>query len=302
MIDEGQTSVKFICFDGIGGANAASVGILGIASLCYTGDAMRVLILSDIHANLVALETVLAHAKGQYDTIWCLGDVVGYGPRPNECVALMRDLAELCVIGNHDWAALGRPGVDVDDFNPQARQAVMWTRAELSAENRTYLEQLPDEPLLASVTPEVLVTHASPREPVWEYILTPTTALENFGFFGESICLVGHTHKPAIYVWRLEPGGEAVGHNGDLATVDYLQPPTDAAVELAVDAHCRLILNPGSVGQPRDNDPRAAYVLFDLARLSWQQVRVPYAIELTQNQMREAALPKRLIDRLSFGW
>lgn len=262
---------------------------------------MRVLIVSDIHANLVALETVLAHAKGKYDVIWCLGDVVGYGPRPNECIALMRDKAAICVMGNHDWAVLGRPGVDVDDFNPHARQAVMWTRAQLTDENRAYLEQLPDRPLLASSDPAVLVTHASPREPVWEYILTPTVALENFAFFEESICLVGHTHKPAIYAWRLLADDEPASGR-EQVTVDYLQPSTNGPIDLALGPNQRVILNPGSVGQPRDNDPRAAYVLFDLATSSWEQVRVPYAIELTQNQMRAAALPKRLIDRLSFGW
>lgn len=263
---------------------------------------MRILILSDIHANLVALETVLAHARGQYDAIWCLGDVVGYGPRPNECVELIREQAAICVMGNHDWAVLGRPGIDVDDFNPQARQAVMWTRAQLTAENRAYLDQLPDTPVVAATAPAVLVTHASPREPVWEYILTPSVALENFGAFEQPICLVGHTHKPAIFAWRLESGSEMGGMGDDLATVDYYQPPTDSPLELNVGPQRRLILNPGSVGQPRDNDPRAAYALYDLARNQWSQIRVPYAIELTQNQMRAAALPRRLIDRLSFGW
>lgn len=260
---------------------------------------MRVLILSDIHANLIALETVLSDAAGAYDTIWCLGDVVGYGPRPNECIDLIRSKAEVCVMGNHDWAVLGRPGVNVDDFNPQARQAVMWTRAQLTPENVAFLDQLSDVPIHPAEEPDILITHASPREPVWEYILTPTTALENFASFSESICLVGHTHKPAIFRWRLPQSQE---QDGIPATVHYLQPTVGTGVQLATSPLQRLIVNPGSVGQPRDNDARAAYALFDTEDRVWRQERVAYPIELTQNQMREAGLPKRLSDRLSFGW
>jgi predicted phosphodiesterase len=260
---------------------------------------MRVLILSDIHANLIALETVLSDAAGEYDTIWCLGDIVGYGPRPNECIDLVRSKAEVCVMGNHDWAVLGRPGINVDDFNPQARQVVMWTRAELTSQNLAYLDGLADMPIHPNGDPEILITHASPREPVWEYVLTPTIALENFACFREGICLVGHTHKPAIFRWRLPEGTKQDDY---AATVHYLQPSVGTGVQLATSATQRLIVNPGSVGQPRDNDARAAYAIFDTEDRIWRQERVPYPIELTQNQMREAGLPKRLSDRLSFGW
>jgi len=262
---------------------------------------MRALILSDIHANLVALETVLNAAAGRYDTIWCLGDVVGYGPCPNECVDLVRSLAELCVMGNHDWAVLDRPGINVDDFNPQARQAVLWTRGKLTPQNREYLDSLPHTPLHPPQTDQILLTHASPREPVWEYILTPYVALENFAAFDESVCLVGHTHKPAIFRWRLlsNDNGSATGYQP--ATVDYLLPQVGQPVQLATSATLRLIVNPGSVGQPRDNDARAAYAILDLEEMVWSYERVAYPVELTQGQMREAGLPKRLIDRLSFG-
>lgn len=260
---------------------------------------MRVLILSDIHANLIALETVLSAAAGEYDTIWCLGDIVGYGPRPNECIDLMRNKADVCVMGNHDWAVVGRPGINVDDFNPQARQAVLWTRDQLTADNLAFLDKLTDVPVHPTGEPEILVTHASPREPVWEYILTPTIALENFACFDERICLFGHTHKPAIFRWRL-PEQEDQGETP--ATVHYLQPSVGANVHLATSASQRLLVNPGSVGQPRDNDARAAYALFDTERRVWRQERIAYPIELTQNQMRDAGLPKRLSDRLSFGW
>jgi predicted phosphodiesterase len=260
---------------------------------------MRVLVISDIHGNLVALETVLAAAEGQFDTIWCLGDVVGYGPRPNECVELIREQADLCVVGNHDWAVLGRPGINVDDFNPQARQAVLWTREQLTAENRDYLAQLPEQPVSPPGSEQFLVTHASPREPVWEYILTPGIALENFAVFDQLACLVGHTHKPIIYRWQLHN----VSSDGEqMVKVDQLRPDIGEAFALDISATRRLIMNPGSVGQPRDNDARAAYVILDLSQMSWRQERVAYPVDLTQSQMRAANLPRRLIDRLSFGW
>lgn len=267
---------------------------------------MRVLILSDIHANLVALESVLSHAAGSYDEVWCLGDVVGYGPRPNECVQLIRERAALCVIGNHDWAALDRPGINVEDFNPHARHAILWTQEQLSAASRAFLGKLADQPVHPVEGESLIVTHASPREPVWEYVLTPSIALENFMAFEEEICLVGHTHKPAIFRWQLAAEGAAgqSSHNGSEATVtvSYLQPQAEFPVHLATGPLLRLILNPGSVGQPRDNDARAAYAVLDLERRSWRHERVAYPIELTQNQMRDARLPRRLIDRLSFGW
>jgi predicted phosphodiesterase len=293
---------------------------------------MRVLILSDIHANLVALETVLRTASGQYDTVWCLGDVVGYGPRPNECVELMREQAALCIMGNHDWAVLDRPGINVDDFNPNARQAVLWTREVLTAPNRQYLEQLLVTPVRPPGLKELLLTHASPRQPVWEYIETPSVAIENFAIFSEQLCFVGHTHKPAIYLWRLQDddqqdsgaheidfshddsdndsdnyldspdpflGEQRVTHSR--VTVLCLQPQPNSRIQLDVSERRRMIVNPGSVGQPRDRDVRAAYAIFDTDKRILDYQRVTYPIELTQNQMRAVNLPRRLIDRLSFG-
>jgi predicted phosphodiesterase len=288
---------------------------------------MRVLVISDIHANLVALESVLAAAEGRYDAIWCLGDLVGYGPRPNECIQIVRDRVGVCVIGNHDWAALARPGINVDDFNPHARQAVLWTQDQLTQESRDFLEGLADEPQHPVADEPLLLTHASPREPVWEYILTPTIALQNFALFDEQLCLVGHTHKPAIYQWKLQPQSLPAGEPAQItdadddatatdatatdatatnvlgiATVAYLQPEPGVTVNLGLSSMQRLIVNPGSVGQPRDNDARAAYGILDLERHTWRAERVAYPVELTQSQMRAANLPRRLIDRLSFGW
>jgi len=264
---------------------------------------MRILIISDIHANFVALESVVADAQGRYDAVWCLGDVVGYGPMPNECVQLVEELVDYVVIGNHDWAVLGRPGIDVDDFNPMAREAVLWTRKVLTASNRALLDSFPDVPVQPLEVPDLLFTHASPREPVWEYVQTPMIALENFALFDEKICLVGHTHKPVIYRWRLERAGEAEDGGGTgAATVDQLPIRPEEPVYLDVSADQRLILNPGSVGQPRDNDPRAAYAILDTDPMTWEARRVAYPIDLTQSQMRAAHLPRRLIDRLNYGW
>lgn len=305
---------------------------------------MRILVLSDIHGNLVALESVLSAAAGKYDAIWCLGDIVGYGPRPNECVDLMREKSSACVIGNHDWAALDRPGINVDDFNPHARFAVLWTRDQLSAVNRDFLDSLADQPIRPIADESVIMTHASPREPVWEYILAPSTALENFMEFDEEICLVGHTHKPVIFAWQMlehvhaiggaekpvlatspvsaaaassaggatsagdeltsldNPFGEVALSQEDVVSVAALQPQPNTTTLLRSPHPTRLILNPGSVGQPRDNDARASYAILDLEHRTWRYDRVAYPIELTQAQMREARLPRRLIDRLSFGW
>jgi predicted phosphodiesterase len=271
---------------------------------------MRVLVLSDIHANLVALETVLNTAAGQYDTVWCLGDIVGYGPRPNECVELVRAHATVCVMGNHDLAVVGRPDIDVENFNPHAKHAVLWTREVLSAENRAYLTQLADRPIRPLAELSLLLTHASPREPVWEYILTPNAAWENFRHFSEEICLVGHTHKPAIYRWRIyqemdldhSDGQAEEPYVAEVAELHFGADLESRSIKLDTSEELRLIINPGSVGQPRDNDARAAYAILDLEKMSWEYHRVRYPIDLTQNQMVTVNLPKRLIDRLSYGW
>lgn len=291
--------------------------------LCYDLSDMRALILSDIHANLVALETVLNHAEGKYDAIWCLGDIVGYGPRPNECVELLRDEVSICVIGNHDWAALGRSGVDVNDFNPAAKHAILWTQDQLNENTRSYLDTLTDIPVCPTGYGQMLLTHASPREPVWEYILTPSVALENFARFQQEICLVGHTHKPVIYELTLQesltsnnlphaaPSANNPGKTSSeyrpsqfagFARVNGYQVVAGSTIHLKTLQSRRLIINPGSVGQPRDHDTRAAYAILDLEKMTWRNERVPYPVDLTQSEMKLAKLPQRLIDRLSFGW
>ncbi|HEY65635.1 MAG TPA: metallophosphoesterase family protein [Caldilineae bacterium] len=251
---------------------------------------MRVLILSDIHANLAALEAVLDDAQELgFEETWCLGDIVGYGPDPNECIDRLRQLPGklLAVAGNHDWAALGR--LSIEDFNPEARRAVEWTREKLTPRHRVWLEELADQPIeLGRYT----ITHGSPRYPIWEYILTPSIAQSNFEHFSTPYCLVGHTHVPIIYRLAEDQGSDR--------RCRALLPVQDRFIELK-GAH-RLILNPGSVGQPRDSDPRASYAILDTDQDLWLYRRLPYPIELTQAKMREAGLPERLIARLSYGW
>ncbi len=243
---------------------------------------MRILIVSDIHANLAAFEAVLADA-GAVDAVLCLGDIVGYGPDPNECVARLRALNPIVSLsGNHDWATLGK--LDVEDFNGDAQKAIRWTQTVLTPDHRAYLAGLPPDGRLGDFT----LAHASPRYPVWEYILDTVTAAENFEHFSTPYCLVGHTHAASIF--------QQIGSNG---SCDLLLPEYGVPWGLGKQ---RLILNPGSVGQPRDADPRAAYAILDDEARTWEARRVAYPIEQTQARMREAGLPHRLIARLSYGW
>lgn len=263
------------------------------------GATMRILVISDVHANLVALEEVLADAgrvpwgDGQgFDSVWSLGDIVGYGPRPNECISHLQQFdGHLRVAGNHDWAVLGR--IDIDEFNPEARKSVLWTRKQLDSASLAYLEQVPDYPIRPASGGEFTVTHASPRHPVWEYIYNTSIARENFEHFKSRFCLVGHTHVPRIYRSVLDP---ETSH----ATCTAYAPVEDKDIILGGDH--RLILNPGSVGQPRDKDARAAYALLDTERETIRFRRVRYDFEVTQSQMRLAGLSERLIARLAYGW
>lgn len=246
---------------------------------------MRYLVISDIHANLTAFEAVLEDAGTpgtDYDFVWCLGDVVGYGPDPNECVDLLRSMQHLCLAGNHDWAALGR--LDIRTFNADARKAVTWTRNALTDDNLAYLESLPTTFVLGQFT----LVHGSPREPVWEYVLDPLIATLNFPHFETPYCLVGHTHTPIIF--------RQVTLDGEC---EPIAPHYNAQATLN---GTRQIINPGSVGQPRDSDPRAAYAMLDTDRMSWEFRRIPYNISAVQKRMRKAEMPERLIMRLEHGW
>ena len=242
---------------------------------------MRILVISDIHANLTALETVLDHA-GEFDAAWCLGDLVGYGPDPNQCVERIRGLPNLaCILGNHDAASIKQ--IDVETFNPEARMAIHWTRNVLNEGNLFFLGNLPEKMVIGDVT----LAHGSPRHPVWEYLLDTRTATLSFAYFETPYCFVGHTHLPVIY------------HLYDEQKAAELSiPDANSYINLSE----RMILNPGSVGQPRDRDPRAAYAIYDDETGLWDYRRVPYDISSVQQRMVAANLPERHIQRLTGGW
>jgi diadenosine tetraphosphatase ApaH/serine/threonine PP2A family protein phosphatase len=244
---------------------------------------MRCLVLSDIHSNLEALEAVLDDA-GPVDQVWCLGDVVGYGPDPNGCVERLRSLPHLCIAGNHDWATLGK--LDLGDFNPDAREANLWNRGQLTPDNLDYLEARPERLVEGQVT----LAHGSPRHPIWEYIIYTSTARANFDFFDTQLCLVGHTHTPVLF--RLVEQGEE-------EVCEPLSPSVGEPVDVGVG---RYIVNPGSVGQPRDGDPRASYAILDVESFTVEHRRVAYPVERTQGKMMENDLPLRLVLRLGYGW
>ena len=241
---------------------------------------MRVAVLSDIHANLHGLEAVLeAIDADPPDELWCLGDLVGYGPRPNEVVELVRERAQLCLVGNHDLGVLGR--LDLDEFSSDAAVVARWTRTVLLDENRAFLEGL--EPQAKAERAELF--HASPRDPVWEYVISEETALAALEMTISPLVLVGHSHI-ALSV--------ALAH-GDLSGA-VAPEGTEAPLDEA-----RWLLNPGSVGQPRDGDPRAAWLELDLDEWRATYHRVPYDIEGAAAAIRAARLPDSLAERLSFG-
>jgi diadenosine tetraphosphatase ApaH/serine/threonine PP2A family protein phosphatase len=242
---------------------------------------MRIAIISDIHGNLPALEAVQADWVA-VDAVWCLGDVVGYGAEPNECVERLQALAAVGIAGNHDWAAIGR--IDLQNFNHAAAAAAAWTARSLTPAARAYLEALPtrlDEG-------EFTLTHGSPREPIEEYLLTVGQAEANFAYFDGVACFIGHSHLPLAF--RREPGPPptvepvAVTYNTDVPLDDR-----------------RFLINVGSVGQPRDGDPAARYLLLDTRERCYRRRRVPYDVPRAQQRIREAGLPEVLAHRLAFG-
>jgi len=243
---------------------------------------MRALIISDIHANLTALEAILQEAK-DFDATWCLGDLVGYGPDPNECIELIRTLPNLsCILGNHDSAVINQ--IDPNSFNPEARMAIQWTKNELSKENKAFLSNLPTTLTQKNVT----IAHGSPRHPVWEYLLDPQTAMISFNYFETPFCFVGHTHLPAIFTLE---------NKTDSCAILKIPKPNQNFTLIE-----RSIINPGSVGQPRDKDTRSAFAIYDTENHQWDYRRVTYDIPSVQKRMRKAKLPKRHINRLSAGW
>jgi diadenosine tetraphosphatase ApaH/serine/threonine PP2A family protein phosphatase len=242
---------------------------------------MRCALIADIHANLTAFTAVLAdiEQKGGVDEIWCLGDIVGYGPDPCQCLELLRKYNHVCVAGNHDWAAIGK--VDTTYFNPMAAAACQWTAKQLSPGDIYYLEKLP----LTIEKGDFLLVHGSPMEPIWEYVISTGIAARNFSFLKLPYCLVGHSHVPVVF---REEGGSC------------LTVPLSPGIGLALGTS-RMIINPGGVGQPRDGDPRASYAIYDSEGQIIRLYRIPYDISATQDKMMQAGLPIHLITRLKEG-
>lgn len=241
---------------------------------------MRYAIISDIHGNLAALEKVLEQIeKEKCDKIVCLGDIVGYGPYPNECVSLIKKNCEFCLMGNHDHAALGL--TDTTYFNSFAKTAIVWTRKVLSDESKEFLADLP----MQKSENDILFVHATPCEPVeWDYVLSSIDAMQNFQCFREPVCFVGHSHVPIIF-----------SHHGNYeitACRDQTKNLSKAS---------RYIINVGSVGQPRDGDPKSAFVFFDTDTFAYQLVRIEYDIQTTQRAMLAFELPLFLVERLAHG-
>jgi diadenosine tetraphosphatase ApaH/serine/threonine PP2A family protein phosphatase len=240
---------------------------------------VRIAVLSDVHANLRALEPVLAEVDaGAFDGLWCLGDLVGYGPKPNECAALLQEHATICLAGNHDLVVLGK--IPIDSFAGEAAAAARWTQTVLDESARAFLGLL--EPKASAPGAELF--HGSPRDPIWDYVLSDESAASALALTEAPLVLVGHSHVAL----EISNGGELRGE------------PAPAGTQLELGG-LRRLLNPGSVGQPRDGDPRAAWLEVDFGAGRATFRRTDYPVERTQTDMREAGLPEALALRLAYG-
>ncbi len=238
--------------------------------------------MSDIHANLAALEAVLADA-GPVDGIWNTGDAIGYGPQPRECIARLREAGAVWVAGNHERAVTG--AISTDEFNPAAAEAAQWTAAQISREEKAFLDALPETVQESNFT----LCHGTLRDPIWEYLSDLETARAQLSLQRTPFALVGHTHVPALVTERMN-GAEGC---------DLRRLRDGEVVELTSEA--RLVLIPGSVGQPRDGDERASYGVYDSDAATFTLHRVEYDIARTQKLMVDAGLPDWLIERLAIG-
>ncbi|MDP2776142.1 MAG: metallophosphoesterase family protein [Anaerolineales bacterium] len=243
---------------------------------------MRVLVISDIHANYTALEAALIDG-GEVDETWCLGDLVGYGPDPNEVVEKVRDIKNLTyLLGNHDVAVIGR--MPLETFNGEARRSLLHHGKVLTASNKEFMRALPSN---TTVRGEATLAHGSPRDPLWEYILNSLTARLNFEHFDTPWCFVGHSHIQCMF---------ALDEEQDRVSLEKVKP------DVPIILRRKLILNPGSVGQPRDRDPRAAYAIYDTTARTWTPRRVEYNIAEVQQRIRAAGLPEKHAIRIAEGW
>ena len=243
---------------------------------------MRVLVISDIHSNYIALKAVLKDA-GQVDETWCLGDLVGYGPDPNATVEEIRDIPNLtCILGNHDMAAIGK--MPLEAFNGEARRSLAYHEKVISADNMDFMHSLSAN---VKICGDATLAHGSPRDPLWEYILNALTARLNFDCFDTPWCFVGHSHIQCMFV---------LNDKNNRVSLDQTKPG------VTISMFPKLILNPGSVGQPRDRDPRAAYAIYDTEDQTWTPRRAEYDIPSVQEGIRAAGLPEKHAVRIAEGW
>src|SRR5215475_9278619 len=241
---------------------------------------MRVAVVSDIHSNLHALEATLAAIEAEApDELWCLGDLVGYGARPNECCAIVAERADVCLGGNHDLAVRGT--IDLEEFGGEAAVAARWTRDVLDPDAQALLDRLEPQ----GTAHGVALYHGSARDPIWEYVLSDEAALATLELADSPLVLVGHSHVALRVVQSADEVEGGVAPAGTVLDVGGV----------------RALLNPGSVGQPRDGDPRAAYLLLDLDTRHASFRRVEYDVKLTQREIRDAELPEMLAGRLELG-
>ncbi len=243
---------------------------------------MRCAILADVHGNLEALEAVLADIDNRrIDKLFFVGDIVGYGADPQSCIELLANIANICVAGNHDRAAVGL--TDISYFNPAAKQAVLWTKSQLNEPHKEYLRGLN---LTVVSIDNIRLVHGSPYEPQnWHYIFSENEAALNFNYFNEQICFIGHSHRPAIFI-----------QNTDKKCSKH----TDNRIKLQ--AGCKYIINVGSVGQPRDNNPKSCYGIYDDLNKEVELIRTAYDINKAQQKIIDAGLPEFLARRLKIGY
>jgi predicted phosphodiesterase len=245
---------------------------------------LRLAILSDIHGNLPAFEAVLADVDATSpDEVWCLGDVVGYGAEPNECTELTAQRCTVCLAGNHDLAVLD--AIDISSFSPAAAEAAQWTQARLDEPSRDFLAGLH----AADESRAVALYHASPRDHVWEYVLWPEQAGECIQKQAKRIALIGHSHIALCF---------RAADDGDVDATEGAQVSAGTKLDLA---DGRWLINPGSVGQPRDGDPRAAWLELDTGAWTATYHRVDYEIERAAESIAAAGLPEHLGKRLFVG-
>ena len=250
---------------------------------------MRVLVISDIHSNVEALEACLS-AAARYDVVVNLGDIVGYGANPNEAVQRARELGGYVVRGNHDKAASGL--MDLTDFNPLAGMAALWTRNQLTPENLEWLRQLPQGPVRIPELPDAQFVHGSPIDED-EYLVTPDDAIESLLAVPVPVTFFGHSHVQGAF-------SSQTGEQGALRPV-YASVGSAESVDWVLEEGTHYLINPGSIGQPRDGDWRAAFAIFDSEAKTVSFNRVPYDVKTAQERIRAANLPARLATRLAMG-